>query len=167
MIIYIRHSQEDTDPTYLDDPLLTEKGQRLAYKRGIRLIEKYGIPDIVYCSPFRRTKETMKYMLKDIDSRENDIDIKIRGSLSRYFKTRDKKYADVCDKTLNKNIPIYEDRREFYFRVEHVYDKMEKYRHSNKIIWCITHTSLYKEIADMYDISLPKHIPYMHYIKIK
>lgn len=169
MLIYIRHSEDDdTDPTYQHDPHLTDRGKKLARHQGKKLIRKYGLPDIIFYSPFRRTRETLNYMLYDLSNKDYDkIETVCELDASRYFSKRDKLNPDVAKSTLSKDIPIYENMSDFSSRINSLSKKLSKLHRRNYVIWCITHTTVYKQLADIYHLDLPNHIPYMHYFAIK
>ena len=54
VIIYIRHAEDIYRDKYKYDPKLTRDGKIKARKLVTKLISKYGIPDIIYCSPCSR-----------------------------------------------------------------------------------------------------------------
>lgn len=165
MIIYIRHSHdEEGNPEYRHDPVLTKHGEELAREAGKKLLDKYGVPDHVYVSPFRRTKYTMKAMLgKDVSKTEIHVD----SRLARFFSSNERKDHDVNPKTLRHKIDIEETKEQFSDRVKE-FTKFINAKNNNKvIIWCITHTSTYKVISHIYGIDLPEEIPYMYYVKIR
>jgi broad specificity phosphatase PhoE len=164
VLIYVRHSKDDdSDPTHRNDPHLTSEGKTLAYKRGRKLISKHGLPQIIYCSPFQRTRETLRYMLYHVD-RDQLATIKIiyDTNLSRFFPNKEKVDASVAETTGKAALPIYETRSDFADRVATMADNMNHWINSDKIVWCITHTTVYKRLSKIYDIEIPKYIPYMH-----
>lgn len=163
MLIYVRHSDDEvTDPTHRHDPKLTKEGKYLAFKKGRTLLKKYGTPKIIYCSPFRRTKQTLKYMLYKV-SRDN-IQIIFDSRVSRYFSEREKANPDIDGSTKVSNVPIYETRKDFATRAQNLTTDLNIHaKHDNEIVWCITHTSFYKKIAKIYNTTIPDFIPFMHY----
>lgn len=168
MLIYIRHSDDEvSDPTFIYDPKITYNGKKLAYKEGYRLIKKYGIPDIIYCSPLRRTKLTLKYMLYSLDDEvKENIKIYNDTNASRYFPKKEKNKHEVSPNTLKSIIPLYETYDQFTERVKAHSQYLEKYINSDKVVWCITHTTFYKKLCKLYSIELPSRIPFMHNIII-
>lgn len=168
MLIYIRHSEEnDSDPTHELDPKLTEKGKSLAQEKGKYLTKKYGCPDIIYCSPFRRTRQTLKYMLRHVSSKEfKNIKIIYDTNSSRFFHRDERSSPDIARSTLKYKIPIYEDRQDFKQRVENLTTKLNKLVKSEQVVWCITHTTVYKKLATIYDVDIPQYVPFMHHFKI-
>jgi broad specificity phosphatase PhoE len=165
MLIYIRHSEDTTDTTHKHDPKLTRRGKKLAYMKGHRLIKRYGYPTVIYCSPFRRTRQTLKYMLSGINT--ENIKIIYDPNISRYFSNEEKKEADVAKSTMIANIPIYEDYNEFGKRMLSVCETLSGWIKEREIVWCITHTTVYKRIANIYDIKYPEYILPMDYFILR
>lgn len=165
VVFYIRHAEEEftNDVTYLHDPKLTRKGKQMAYNKGRKLIKTYGPPSLIFCSPFRRTVESLKYMLYKVDQKiKTNYDVE----LSRYFSTSQKHNVALSDFAENAHVPVYESHADFGKRVEKFTNKMNDYIKSEKIIWVITHTTVYKKLASIYNIELPGDIPFCHSFKI-
>jgi len=160
MIIYIRHGDdEDDDATHRHDHHINKKGKKRARKVAKRLIKKYGNPNVIYCSPFRRTLETLYYMKEKI---QNNPKIYIDPDLSRYFSTTEQLDPSVFPETMDKDIPIYENRNKFHKRVKNHIRRMEKHKyHKNeKVVWCITHTLIMKDVGRYWSIDLPDHFDF-------
>lgn len=166
MIIYVRHSDDEGgDCSKKLDCNLVEDGARLASKVGKKLIKKYGVPDVVYFSPFRRTKGTMKNMLRGINL-ENTVLIE-EPRLSRYFVSGEKSNPDIDISTYMSNIPIEENRKEFSLRIEKFASSLKRNPNNKKIvIWCITHTTVYKKLGRIYNVDIPHMIPFMSYFVV-
>lgn len=156
MIIFIRHSL-DNDLKHRINTKLTTRGKRIAYIKGLKLIRKYGVPYKIYCSPFRRTIQTMKSMLKSLP-KESLPKIKLSHGLSRYFSSKEL----MQDFTLSIDVPVHETKEEFTQRVVETIKKLQKWVHSQEVVWCITHTTVIKKIAKIYKIKLPHTIPFMY-----
>lgn len=163
-LIYIRHSDEESsDYTHRHDKKLTPYGQHLADKKGKKIIEKYGQPDIIFCSPFRRTKQTVEMIKPYL----NHPKIYYTTGLSRYFSERERRNTRLAPSTLKMEIPIHESYRDFSRRITDFVMDMDKYINSDQVVWCVTHASVYKYISKIYSIELPDYIPFMHDFKIK
>lgn len=165
MLILVRHSNdEQDDPSYVHDNKLTDSGKDLAYKISRDLITDNGYPTIIYCSPFRRTKQTLKYMLAAIPkSKRSKISIIYSNKLSRFFHPTEKLNPDISPNTADFNIPIQESWFDFTERCIDFVKYMAASNHldNKNITWCITHTTMYKRIARIYSIPLDRYIPYM------
>lgn len=164
MLIYVRHSDDEVDEaTYRHDPKLTDDGQDLARAKGKKILERYGIPSVVFCSPFRRTKETLAHMLSNLSKTQREtIKIVYDSNQSRFFSSKDKKRPDIARGTKAAKVPIYEDYDEFTERVHSAATALEKHITEEPVVWVITHTTVYKIVSKRYKVSIPKRIPFMH-----
>lgn len=165
MLIYIRHSKEEAnnDATHAHDPKLTRDGRSLAIRKGVKLLSKYGIPRIIYCSPFRRTRQTLEYMLSELSKAQKDsIQIIYDVDLARYFSNEEKSHPDIDPVTEQMSLPIQESYHEFSNRIRKATLKYDKHLDDKEVIWCITHTTVYKRLAKIYNIEIPAHIPFVH-----
>jgi broad specificity phosphatase PhoE len=161
-IIYIRHSDDEGgDCSKLQDCQLNQEGRKLAIRTGYKLIKKHGLPNIIYCSPFRRTLQTMENMLRNKD--RSGIKIYKETRLSRYFSSSEKLRPNIDPNTMKADIDIHESFEEFKIRIDKFSDSIESLTENNDVIWCITHTTVYKRLSKKYDIKLPKYIPFCHY----
>lgn len=165
MLIYIRHSKEEdnNDATHAHDPKLTRDGRSLAIRKGLKLLSKYGIPNIIYCSPFRRTRQTLEYMLSELSKAQKDsIKIIYDVDLARYFSNEEKSHPDIDPVTEQMSLPIQESYREFSLRIKQATDKYAHHLEGKEIVWCITHTTVYKRLASIYKVEIPQRIPFVH-----
>src|SRR5712671_530312 len=62
MLLYLRHGDDRGTDVYRHDRRLNSRGKKKAVKEAKHLIEKYGHPDAVFVSPFRRAIETLDCM---------------------------------------------------------------------------------------------------------
>jgi len=165
-IIYLRHG-EDTRSTHKYDEKLTEAGKEGARNLAKKLIETYGIPDAIYCSPFYRTRQTRRQMLKVINEY---TDKKIKNitdpRLSRYFTSSQERNPDIRRDTRKKKAPIHESWNDFKRRVKKQLRDMEK-KDKYNVIWCIGHTLIIKYVARFKDIDRSDHIKYLDTVVIE
>jgi len=160
MIIYLRHSHDEyDDATHRHDHQITTMGKEKARQIGKKLIVKYGLPNIVYCSPFKRTRQTLKYMLKDHE--HNTIKVKYDPNLSRYFNKNEQEDPSVFNDTDKFDIPVQENKRQFKERVNNHIKEITEVAEKDIIIWCITHTLVLKKVAKHHGITIPKHLEFM------
>lgn len=163
-IIYIRHGNDnDSDPSYSHDPKITRNGKKKARRVAFELVEKYGCPDVILCSPFQRTIQTAKMMKKMCGYKTT---IYIDSHLSRYFCSREKADPQIDPSTEKYDTPIYESWNDFEGRVDkHL--KMIKHNgyitNNSKMVWCITHALVYKRVSRTYGVEIPIYIPFMDY----
>lgn len=179
MIIYIRHANDDTKSSkYKNDPHITKDGKKAIGKVVKKLTKKYGYPDEIRFSPFRRCRETIMEMVNQIvllQTGENpdycfkcyDYDIKLTQDigLSRYFTSAERKNPQVSSKTLKRKIPINESHDTFHKRLET--QIVNAKRSKKKVVWCITHAVTYKKIGLKLQVSTPDHIEFLEYFVYK
>lgn len=156
-MIVIRHSEDSSETTYRHDTQLTVRGQELARQKGDRLIQKYGLPKVVYCSPFRRTKETLKLMFSAYQT--FPMKVEYTTGLSRYFSARERKAPDVAGETLRAKIPLQENNSQFHKRVrKFAWSVLQSLENKKDVVWLITHSTVYKHIARIFDVEIPEFI---------
>lgn len=166
VIIYLRHG-EDTRSNYKYDEKLTKRGKEEAKILAEKLIEKYGVPDAIYCSPFYRTRQTRRQMIKVIKGK-SDKNIKhvIDYRLSRFFTEKESRNPDIRSDTMKKNAPIYETWAEFLHRVKKQLNDMEN-NDNYDVIWCICHTLIIKYVAKFKKIKRDDYINYLDTVIIE
>ena len=167
-IIYIRHGK-DRKGSHKHDEKLTKEGKKEVEIFTEKLVREYGIPDIIYYSPFHRTRHTAKYMLrKIIDIREDDtktVKLKLDVNLGRFFTKRQKKNPDVRDSTYKKGIIVEERWEDFKERVESQLDANLK-NNKDKLVWNITHSLVILQVAKLKNIQRDSHVEYLDTVVI-
>lgn len=155
VLIYIRHAKDDTKSAFLNgsvnDAPLYPTSKNSCKKLGKKLIEKYGVPKVIYTSPFLRCKETVKYMLEGnknlIDKNiliEPDLDI------SKWFPSDQKDNPQITSKTSKYDINVKESYDEFKNRIKNHYKLKKKLAKSKDVYWCVTHAIVFKKIHNHY-----------------
>lgn len=163
-ILYIRHG-EDKKSKYKYDEKLTEEGIEEIKKLTLELIEKYGIPDIIFYSPFFRTWKTKKIMIRTImEAKKVKVESEIEPRIGRFFTKKQSQNPDIHPNTLNKNPIIYERFSEFHERVDLQFDEIQK---EEKNIWNITHSLVILRLAKRFNIERSKYVKYLDYIEFK
>lgn len=166
-IIYIRHGNDIRNRHKYDEEL-TSEGKRMAKKLAKELIKKHGLPDIIYYSPFYRTRQTGKYMIKTIkkyrdslshEDKNKKIRLKIDPRLGRFFTEKQKHNPDISSSTLSKGAIIDETWDEFHGRIEEQMNEILNNKY--QIIWNITHTLVLLRIAHLQNIERSPHVEYM------
>jgi broad specificity phosphatase PhoE len=158
MKIFIRHGHDGSNQDYKQDPSLNFSYNDEITQHTKYLIKKYGYPDVIYCSPFHRARQTAKIMNKVFNK---NIPIFINNKCSRYFSHKERSNPMVKSNTLRYNPPIDETKQEFRHRV----DKLLK-RKNDKVVWYITHYLVIKRIAKKTMRSIPEHMPFLYTLTI-
>jgi len=162
-ILYIRHGK-DKKGKYKYDEKLSKEGKEEIRNFTLDLIEKYGIPDIIFYSPFYRTFQTKKIMIKVIlESKNVKIENKVDIRLGRFFTYKESKNPVIHPKTSNKEPIIYENSNDFHERVNFQFNEIKKL---NKNIWNITHSLVILSLAKRFKIERNPHVNYLDYINI-
>jgi len=168
MIIYIRHGK-DENSGYKHDERLTREGKEEVKDFVEKMVKKYGFPHIIYYSPFYRTRQTTKYMLKKINEMNRDIKIKIQlePKLGRFFTSKERSNPDVHPSTLEKEAIIDKSSKYFKKRVKKQLYSCKKKSEEGKIIWNITHSLVILRVAKYENIERNPHVEYLDYTIIK
>lgn len=165
MIVYVRHSDDEGgDCSKAHDCRLTRRGISLASTVGSKLIEKYGIPNIVYVSPFRRTIQTVNAMLRSVDTTNIEVIEDVR--IGRYFSSREQRHPDIDPQTDVTGLHVEESYTQFKHRVRRFARFMKQFVASDQVAWVVTHALVYKQLAYYYSRDIPSHIPFMHNFRI-
>lgn len=166
MLFIIRHSEDSPETTHRYDNRLTENGRKMARRKGERLVDKYGIPSVIYCSPFRRTKETVEEMLKMIPEKyHKKIKIVYTKELGRFFSSQERKNPDIAKSTKKSGVPTNENGTEFRQRVSNFAQFLLE--HHKDDVWIVTHSTVYKQLARNFLATIPEYIEPVGHFKIK
>lgn len=162
MRIYIRHAEKEysngESEIYKHDPNITNNGREKARRVAKFLIDKWGVPDMIVCSPYERTRETAKEMASIIDK---DIKIKCDVRLSEYLGNHKEDELDVKRETEKYNPPHPEIFFEMDSRVLLHNDEMQELDDSEMIVWFITHGIIINRIANAMGFTLKRRFPYL------
>lgn len=155
MLTIIRHSEDSNDATFRHDARLTPNGREIAKIKGQTLILKYGIPNLVYCSPFRRTRETLLLMIGD---KLSSSKVSYTNGLSRYFSSKERRHPEVAEETRKSKVPTSEMYSQFQRRVRKFIIKVYNNLKPGDNIWLITHSTVYKVISRLFKIRIDDYI---------
>lgn len=164
MQIIMRHGNDNKKSKYKQDNSLNlEKSINISdiIKITQQLIYTYGYPDKIYCSPFYRTIQTAKIMQSQFNKK---IKIYIDPKLSRFFTQKEQLNPSIRKKTFDYNPPIYEDKNNFYNRIDKLNEKLV---HRKKNYWYITHYLVIKRLAFHHNVTIPTHMPFLYVMPIK
>lgn len=163
MIIYIRHADDEyPDATHRYDHRITVRGAKRARKLARFLVRQYGVPSMIYRTPFVRGRETVDAMRPELP---NDPEVYIDRRLSRRFSKVEQADPSIFSETHEHRPPIKEDRAGFASRVSKHYHAMVNAGHvdSTAVVWCITHAIVYKVLAARFGVSVPDHISFLDF----
>lgn len=168
MRIYIRHAEKQYNngksENFGYDPGITEEGKRKAREHAKLLVQQWGIPDIVVCSPYKRARETAIEMISVLDV---DRDIKCDIRLSEYLGNHRYDTLNVESETMQYNPPHPETFFDMQNRVWKHNDDMRELDFDDKVVWFITHGIIINIISNAMGFKLPRKIPYLGSISFK
>ena len=164
MRIYIRHAEKEycngQSTAWAHDPSITSTGYEQTQKLALQLIEQWGIPNFIICSPYRRTRETALALLKIINN-NGLTELKYDVRLSEYLGNRRNEKLDVTNETLEYNPPHPETFFQMDTRVRWHNDDMKALDHENTVVWFISHGFIINRIGNAMGYKLPKRLPYL------
>lgn len=167
--LFIRHGK-DKKGKYDHDERLTEGAKEDIAIFTEKMVLEFGFPDIIYYSPYWRTRQTTKYILRKLNElKENDkyVKIKCEPRLGRFFTGRERENPDVHRSTLKRNPILNETKREFHKRIEKHLKKVQyKSKNHNLNIWNITHTLVLLHAAELLSDERNPHVEYLDFVKV-
>lgn len=165
--IYIRHADKEyangDASMYKHDPGITDVGCKKAAMMANHLIDRWGIPNLIIVSPYRRTRETAIAMRSVIKKLKPDlkVQISIDTSLSEYLGNHRAVPIDVTESTMVYNPPHPESFTEMVNRVKTHHNNITGYmeKRSGLVIWVITHGLIMRQVAKLAGIRMAKEFP--------
>ena len=175
--IYIRHADKGykngKSDFFKHDPAITEIGIKRSRVIAQILIQHYGIPTRIICSPYRRARETAIIMNMMLD---NPLDLEVDADLSEYLGNHPKVELDVVMATKIHQPPHPETFDQMKLRVKKHYDRLKKQEYykevsnkeggKNEVIWIITHGIIMKQICNFLDIKPNKYFSCLSCVNI-
>ena len=172
MNIIIRHAR-DKRCKYAHDERLTESAKEEIAQFTEKMVLQFGFPDLIYYSPFTRTRETTKYILRKLkelkDNNETDkfVKIKCEPKLGRFFSGRERSNPEISESTMRRKPIINDKKKEFHARIKKFLRKVQyKSKKHNLNIWNITHTLVLLHVAELASIERNPHVEYLDFVKI-
>lgn len=171
MYIIIRHADDSViDLSQNDnkhDTTITNSGKRKSYKLAKKLVKKYGIPDVIYCSPFQRGRNTVKEMMKVFTKEQlKHIKILVDINLTKYFTDTQKYNPKIHHTTSYYNIPVVESKEDVLERSHNHLNRLYKHHSQKEVIWSITHAIVVNYIGQMVGKDKNNSIDFLEYITI-
>lgn len=142
MLIYLRHGDDRGHDSYHHDRPLNDKGRHKAAKKTRELIQKYGHPDRVFVSPFRRTRETLAAMSPHLD---RPVEIHQDPRIAQRLRSKQQRDPRVSPETL-ATITLDENEEAFQHRIAaHVKDARQWATAGP--VWGITHQAVIEALG--------------------
>ena len=171
-LIFIRHAR-DKRGKYAHDERLTESAKEEIAQFTEKMVAEFGFPDLIYYSPFMRTRETTKYILRKLkelkqeNEKEKYVKIKCEPKLGRFFTNFERQDPDISGSTMRRKPIINDKKKEFHARIKkHLRKVQYKSKNHNLNIWNITHTLVLLHVAELESIERNPHVEYLDFVKI-
>jgi len=159
--IYIRHARKayknGQSYNFKHDPGIIDNSLNSIYQCCAQLIKLYGLPSVIICSPYRRTRETAFEMKKYLDNLYNiilPIPIYCDTNISEYLGNHANDKLDVTPETIIYKPPHPEKWKQFNIRIS-THNKNMKYLDDiRESVWFITHGLIVSSLAKNYDLNV-------------
>jgi broad specificity phosphatase PhoE len=186
-VIYVRHGH-DTETNFIFDEKLTSYGKKAARKKAKYLIKKYGVPDVIFSSPFSRTRATLREFVKVCNdykrkrniSPETEVRVAVDARLGRFFTSNDRREYKQAKKEHKKNLRrsttalasklIDKNKYKFRERVEDQFKDIANYTlvsPEENIVWNITHSLVLLHVARMNKKKFPSHVNFLDHLTLR
>ena len=165
IFLWIRHGEKEykngKNPLgiYQHDPGIIETEYDVVRKKGLSYIKKYGIPDLIYVSPFKRTRITSNLLTQSLI----DPKIIIEPELGEFLGNQKKRIIDdvesfipdVETETL-ENLETFLEESYSDFKNRCIVTASKIHSKKEKVIWIITHSLIIKTISSYYGCKISK-----------
>jgi broad specificity phosphatase PhoE len=159
MLIYLRHGDDRGNDVYRHDRPLNDHGRHRADKEARRLIAKYGHPDRVAVSPFRRTRETLEAMVPHFD---RTVEVHQDPRIAQGLSSKQQREPRISPETLAV-ITANEDKEAFQHRISaHVRDA--RTWAAIGTVWVITHQAVIEEVAPHFGVRIPSNLDFLDHV---
>lgn len=159
MLIYLRHGDDRGNDIYCHDRPLNDRGKHKAHKEAKRLIEKYGHPDRVFVSPFRRARETLEAMAPRF---ERPVEIHQDPRIAQRLSPKQQSAPHICPET-SAMVTVQEDALAFQRRISDHVRSVRTWAVTH-VVWCITHQAVIEGIAPHYGLKISSNLDFLDHI---
>lgn len=190
-LVYVRHADDDPVTPALatgaappeHDPPLNARGRRRALAAANALIALYGHPQVVYCSPFQRARQTVESMMGAFTG---TVLFGVDPGLSRRFSKAEQRSPSIsCDTWSMGPVPVIETSHEFAGRVDRHckrvvarhFDRRPRSRDGDRgaaaggndpVVWCVTHALVMRRVAKRFRSSVPdEYVPFLGWMTVR
>lgn len=166
MRIYIRHADKEYSngdaEVHKHDPPTTEGSHGHCHHKAAELVQRYGLPFVIVCSPYQRTRETALRMAEFVKVKYSlEVPIKVDVRLSEYLGNRREEALDVRGETLRHDPPHPEHFHEMDSRVRWHNDIFRKLDDFPEVVWFVTHGFIINRIGNAMGFKIPHRISYL------
>lgn len=161
MLLYLRHGDDRGNNVYKHDRPLNDRGRHKAGKEARQLIEKYGHPNRVFVSPFRRTRETLTAMSLHFD---RPVEVHQDPRIAQHLSSKQQRDPHISPDT-RVTITINEDKEAFCRRI-HAHVRDARAWAAISTVWCITHQTVIEEVAPHFGTKVPRSLNFLDHLLV-
>ncbi len=147
---------------YSHDPTITSLGKKEVAKATHKLVRKYGVPKVIYCSPFKRCRATVKVMLEHFHDTNKRPNVFIDNRLSKFYTESQQKNPNGRPSTMKYNPPIIECHNDVMDRCLDIYEELDG---TSNRVWCVTHAIIVRYISQEIDEEI-EHVEFLQKVVI-
>lgn len=158
MLLYLRHGDDRGTDIYRHDRELNDRGRKKARKAFGELAEKYGHPDTVFVSPFRRSVQTLEEIATQF---KRPVNVHRDPRVAQYVGG---KREPLISPETAEFVTLDESLAAFRARIrDHVEDAKQRKRIGSSI-WCITHQIVIEEVALCFGVKIPGNLDFLDHV---
>ena len=158
MLIYLRHGDDRGNDVYRHDRPLNNRGRKKARKAFGALAEKYGHPDTLLVSPFRRAIQTLEAMAEQF---KRPVAVHRDPRVAQYLGGRRDPRISPQTAAL---VAVDESREMFQARIrDHVEDARRR-KSVGASIWCVTHQIVIEEVAVHFGVKISGDLDFLDHV---
>lgn len=158
MLIYLRHGDDRGTDIYRHDRQLNARGKKKARKVFDDLAEKYGHPDTLFVSPFRRAIQTLEAMATRF---KRPVDIHRDSRIAQYLS---EKREPLIRPETAALVTIEESLDAFRARVRDQVEDAKRRKSAGASIWCITHQIVIEEVAGHFGMKISGDLDFLDHV---
>ena len=161
MLLYLRHGDDRGEDAYKHDRALNARGRKKAEKAFEALVDRYGHPDTLFVSPYRRAVQTLEAMKPRF---ARPVDIHRDPRVAQYVGG---KRVPVVSPETAAVVDIDETLAQFRARVaDHAEDARRRAK-AGAVLWCITHQVVVEEVARHFGLRVPSELDFLDHVVVR
>jgi broad specificity phosphatase PhoE len=158
MLIYLRHGDDRGADIYRHDRELNARGKKKAGKAFDDLADKYGHPDTMFVSPFRRAIQTLEAMAARF---KRPVDVHRDPRLALYLGGKREPLVSPETAAL---VAVDENVEAFRARVRDQVEDAKRRKIVGASIWCITHQAVIEEVAGHFGVKISGDLDFLDHV---
>lgn len=158
MLLYLRHGDDRGQDVYKHDRPLNDRGRKKAAKAFDELAEKYGHPDTLFVSPFRRAIQTMNAMAARFKC---PVDVQQDPRVAQFLGG---KRDCILSPETAALVTINERLDTFQARVRDHVEDVKRRKSVGVAIWCITHQIVIEEVAGCFGMKIQGDLDFLDHV---